>query len=113
MLKFEDYNAEELYKIGLSLLQEQNIYPDLNADAHLKEYFEKLHLVRDRYFGNARTVRQLVNDAIKNQHLRLASATATERTQMPMDKLILEDLMPVITDKNGSIITKKTIGFVK
>ena len=38
-----------------------------------KKYFAYLHSGRDKNFGNARTVRQVCGESVKNQNLRLAS----------------------------------------
>lgn len=113
ILKFEDYTAEELYQIALAILQEQKIYPTPEADEHLKKYFYYLHNFRDKYFGNARAVRQIITDAIKHQHLRLAALSEDDRLHTSIYMLTLEDVEPCTTDKNGFTIDKKSIGFKK
>lgn len=89
---FADYSAEDMYAIALSILGKEKISPDAEAEAHLKSYFNHLHANRDKHFGNARTVRQVVAEAIKNQNLRLAEMPSASRTQAHLQTLTLSDV---------------------
>ena len=89
---FEDYSAEDMFVIALSLFTKEGVKPDEAASQHLKNYFAFLHTIRDKHFGNARTVRQVVGESVKNQHLRLASMKKEERTKEIMDSIILDDV---------------------
>lgn len=51
-------------------------------------YFEH----RDEYFGNARTVRQIVAESVKNQHLRLSTMKKEDRTPEIITTVILDDV---------------------
>jgi SpoVK/Ycf46/Vps4 family AAA+-type ATPase len=90
--KFTDYNPEEMYQIALSILEKEKISPDATAAEHLKNYFAHLYTNRDKHFGNARTVRQVIAESIKNQHLRLAELPASERTPQHLQTLTLGDV---------------------
>ena len=79
ILKFEDYTPDELLKIAMLMLEERGMLATKEAKAHLKRYLHFLHEFRDKYFGNARTVRSIVLEAIKNQNLRLAELSEAER----------------------------------
>jgi SpoVK/Ycf46/Vps4 family AAA+-type ATPase len=111
VLKFEDYSSHELLKIALLMLEEKGIIPSPDAEEHLTAYFEFVHNYRDKYFGNARTVRQVVIEAIKNQNLRLAALTPDERENVSSNVLLLEDVINFKLDTSGFIFTKKGIGF--
>ncbi|MBI5916539.1 MAG: AAA family ATPase [Bacteroidetes bacterium] len=111
VLKFEDYSAHELLRIALQMLEEKGIVPSPEAEEHLTEYMKFLYNYRDKYFGNARTVRQLVIETIKNQNLRLASLTPDERENISSNVLNLEDVMDFKLDTSGFIFNKKGIGF--
>ena len=89
---FVDYTPEELYAIAVSILAKEQIKPDEEAEAHLKAYFTHLHTQRDKHFGNARSVRQVVAEAIKNQNLRLAELPSAERTSEHLQTLTLSDV---------------------
>ncbi|MBN8697031.1 MAG: AAA family ATPase [Bacteroidetes bacterium] len=89
---FNDYAPEEMYSIALSILAKERITPDAEAEKHLKDYFNLIHTNRDKHFGNARTVRQVIAEAIKNQHLRLAELPSAQRTADMLHTLTLSDV---------------------
>ncbi len=89
---FQDFNAVELYKIALLMFGEENLYPDTEAEAHLKNYINYLLQGKDKYFGNARTIRKLVAEAVKNQNLRMASMPPEMRTKVKMETLTIDDV---------------------
>jgi AAA+ superfamily predicted ATPase len=89
---FDDYSADDMFIIALSLLKKENVKADDAATAHLKNYFKFLHEARDKHFGNARAVRQVIGEVVKNQHLRLASMKKEERTPEIMETLIFDDV---------------------
>lgn len=89
---FDDYSADEMFTIALSILKKEDVKPDEASAAHLKNYFSFLHDNKDKHFGNARTVRQVCAEAVKNQNLRLASMKKEERTKEMLETLILEDV---------------------
>ena len=89
---FEDYTPEDMFTIALAIFNKEGVKPDKEAEEHLKNYFAFLHQGRDKHFGNARTVRQVVGEAVKNQNLRLASMKKEERTKEIMDTIIFDDV---------------------
>lgn len=111
VLKFDDYEPEELSQIALLMLSEQGIVPTPEAEAYLKKYLAFIHEYRDKYFGNARSVRSIVMEAIKNQNLRLASVPIEARDNTSTHLLTLEDVENFKLDKNEGIFAKKSIGF--
>ncbi len=112
MLKFEDYSAHELLKISLQMFEDKSVFPSPDAEEHLVKYFDFLYNYRDKYFGNARTVRQVVAEAIKNQNLRLAALPPDERENISSNVLLMEDVGEFKLDTNELIFNnKKGIGF--
>lgn len=101
-LEFKDYSPEQLYSIGLSMLQAENLTPDDKASEHLKHYFNYLYSRRDKFFGNARSVRKVIQEAVKNQNLRMASLAASERTPEVLQILTLADVSEFDPDKEAS-----------
>ncbi|MFN8297987.1 MAG: AAA family ATPase [Chitinophagales bacterium] len=89
---FQDYTADELYQIALTLLGKENIKPDKEADEYMKQYIQSLYDYRDKYFGNGREIRKFILEAVQNQNLRLASISKEHRTKEMLDTLTLEDL---------------------
>lgn len=89
---FEDYHADDMFTIAQALFNKEDVKLDEAAAQHLKGFFNFLHQNRDKHFGNARTVRQVVGESVKNQHLRLASMKKEERTKEIMETIILDDV---------------------
>jgi AAA+ superfamily predicted ATPase len=106
---FEDYSPDDMFAIALSIFKKEEVQPDDPAAAHLKNYFTFLHAGRDKHFGNARTVRQVVGEAVKNQHLRLAAMKKEERTEDLMRTIIFDDVREFEIREQDT--GKKSIGF--
>jgi SpoVK/Ycf46/Vps4 family AAA+-type ATPase len=111
VLKFEDYDSPLLYKISLQMLEEEGLTVDEDAKAHLVKYLDFLYKFRDKYFGNARTVRNIINDIVKNQSLRLASIPSEERDPNIVNLITYEDVATLKLTHDDDIFNKKSIGF--
>ncbi len=107
--QFEDYSAEDMYAIALSIFGKEGVKLEPAAAEHLKKYFQFLHQNRDHHFGNARAVRQVVGESIRNQHLRLAGMKKEDRTPELMETVILDDVKE-FEIKDGRT-PKQNIGF--
>lgn len=98
IFNFEDFNAEELYTVAINQLTENNITPDKAAAEHLKEYIAFMYKNRDKYFGNGRSVRKVIEEAIRNQHLRLSELPKNKQTQKAVHTLVLADVEEFSTE---------------
>jgi AAA+ superfamily predicted ATPase len=106
---FEDYSADEMLVIASSIFAKEAVKPSADALDHLKKYFEYLHKGRDKHFGNARSVRQVVGEVIRNQNLRLAGMKKEERTPEMLEAIIIDDVKEFeVKDINTS---KSSLGF--
>jgi SpoVK/Ycf46/Vps4 family AAA+-type ATPase len=76
-IHFGDYGPAELVQIFEVFARDADY--SLNADAReeLQRMMERLHAARDRYFGNARTVRNMFDDVIAHQAERLLALGGT------------------------------------
>jgi SpoVK/Ycf46/Vps4 family AAA+-type ATPase len=109
-MQFEDYDAPQLHDIALKMLLNNGIKPTDEASSHIKQYCEFLYKTRNKFFGNARSVRKVIEEAIKNQHLRLAKTETEKRTKEMIYELVLEDVEEFKVDPNFTE-ERKTIGF--
>jgi SpoVK/Ycf46/Vps4 family AAA+-type ATPase len=106
---FEDFNAEDLYGIAIQQLADHNLSPDEAAKEQLKTYISYMYQKRDKFFGNGRAVRKVIEEAVRNQHLRLSELPKSKRTAKVIGTLIFED---VDEFKADNIPSQKTgIGF--
>ncbi len=113
VLKFEDYNSGELSEIAMQMIREEGLSITPEAEEHLQKYLSFQYEYRDKYFGNARTVRNVVSEAIKKQNLRLAEIAKEQRDLEMTSVITLDDVATLKLDKEaGSIGNKKSIGFM-
>jgi ATPase family associated with various cellular activities (AAA)/AAA lid domain len=90
--QFMDYTAEEMWTIATAMFAAENVTPDEAASTHLKNYLAWQFEHRHQNFGNARTVRQIVAECVKNQNLRLAVMHKEDRTAELLGSVILNDV---------------------
>ena len=109
VLTFDDYTGEELIQIAVGMLKEKGFMLNLNAKEFLNTFLEKLHEKRDKYFGNARTVRKVVNEAIKQHTLRVSKlkTKAAQRSKI----IKLQDMKVVASSWKDSASNRPSIGF--
>jgi len=106
---FEDYTPDQMFSIALTLFLKEGVIPEVPAAEHLKKYFTYLYENRDEHFGNARTVRQVVAESVKNQNLRLANMKKDERSAELLSTILLVDVIEFeMKDDFGG---KSRIGF--
>jgi hypothetical protein len=112
VLRFEDYAPEELLEIALYMFQQEQYRVEEDAREHLGKYLAFLHQFRDKYFGNARTVRQVVMETIKNQNLRIAALPANAEDDH--HAIRLDDVATFTFDKDKlQMFHRRGIGFGK
>lgn len=105
---FHDYEPEQLVLIAKSLLKKENLYPNEAALQHLSDYFSSLVSRKDKFFGNARTVRQTIGECVMKQNLRMASIPSSERKVEDLSILTYDDVKHLVI---GEPPAKQTLGF--
>ncbi|HMR89441.1 MAG TPA: AAA family ATPase [Saprospiraceae bacterium] len=110
-LKFEDYTPQQLEDIAIKMFDDEGYKisgkPLVALQTHMLAIFQK----RDKFFGNARTVRKLVMDIIKNQNLRIADTPLSERKKNMINAISVEDVLGSAKSSENEQIQKKVIGF--
>jgi SpoVK/Ycf46/Vps4 family AAA+-type ATPase len=110
-LRFEDYSPDQLTNISIKMFGDEGIEVAPEAKSHLHTYFADLYLYRDKYFGNARTVRKIVLEAIKNHNLRVAQIPYEERKEH-YQLLAYEDVINIAELSNEEkLYDHKGIGY--
>lgn len=108
ILKFEDYSPEELLQIAVEMLKDEDLILDEAAFTHLRTYLKFIYDFRDKFFGNARTVRQVISEIVKKHNYRLSSTPINERH---IGLVTIHDVVHLKSDKSSFIFNKKGIGF--
>jgi SpoVK/Ycf46/Vps4 family AAA+-type ATPase len=93
---FEDYSPEELLIITEKYLNEKGHSLDEEVIAPLKNYYNNVYRDRDKTFGNARLVRNLIDNATKNHMLRLVDFPPEERHEEAVKLFTIDDLKDLI-----------------
>ncbi len=112
VLRFSDYEPEQLSQIGTGIFDEKGFHLSKEAHNILFGKLEQLFERRDRYFGNARIVRSIVSEAIKKQNLRLAALSSAQRKKQVENLILPEDIELMEVSNNDLTFSKKKIGFV-
>lgn len=110
---FQDYTDNELIEIAVQMLKDEGLTLNPDAHAHLATYFKALYANRNKFFGNARAVRKVIEKAVRNQHLRLANIPSEQRGVQLLGQMTLDDVKEFDTT-NDSLLeggTQGKIGF--
>lgn len=110
-LKFFDYDPDELVQIALKMLEDANKKITAKGETHLKKYINFLYQFRDKYFGNARTMRLLIDDILKKHKLRLSQQNDGAVSRKNPNLIVLEDLQHLVFKPEEIEFTRKRIGF--
>lgn len=92
-INFEDYSADELYEIFLSMCEKNEYVLEDDAVEPLKQYFSNLHKNKTESFANARTVRNFFEKTLKRHASRLVmngNLTDTELIAIAKEDLFNE-----------------------
>jgi SpoVK/Ycf46/Vps4 family AAA+-type ATPase len=107
---FYDYNTETLLQIAISMFEKEGLSMDEQAEKFMIDLLQQMYNARDKYFGNARSVRKIVEQTVKKQNLRMASLPAEERTPGMMEKISLQDLQDIKPEEKSDK-ERKSLGF--
>ncbi|HPI37708.1 MAG TPA: AAA family ATPase [Ignavibacteriaceae bacterium] len=102
---FEDYTPEELMMITDNLLKDKKLELEQDARQKLLKHYNELYRTRDKTFGNARLVRNIVDTVARNQLLRLVDIPQAERTDELTRKIVVDDFKHIFPSKSD----KKTV----
>lgn len=104
IITFEDYDETELFRIASDMFKEKGFYLHEQAKIRLKEVIERKRKEED--FGNARTMRKVVEEAISKRCIRIYR----DKTKRKNKNVILEnDIAFSLREGEEEKITK--IGF--
>lgn len=88
--RFEDYSADELFQIFLSICNESGYTLHKDAVTCLSNGIEELLRLKTADFGNGRTIRNLFEKTIANQANRIALMESIENSELSV--LVKEDI---------------------
>jgi SpoVK/Ycf46/Vps4 family AAA+-type ATPase len=72
-IDFPDYSADELYEIALKMVAERGFVLAEEAGSLIKEQVALLHKQSNEYSGNARMMRNYIDEIMRKQSVRIAT----------------------------------------
>lgn len=84
---FEDYSLDELYDIAIGMLKSKKYIYDENAEVALRQRLVKGKM-ESRDFGNARGVRNIIDDVIRKQNVRIANVMMSHPEQVTDEEIV-------------------------
>ncbi|MEZ4911904.1 MAG: AAA family ATPase [Saprospiraceae bacterium] len=111
VFKFDDYNVAELLEISINMFKADGFKVTPKAIEAIGVLLQDMYDKRDKYFGNARSVRKMVLDVIKQQNVRISSIQVKERKQSQIRTILVEDISSANSIILNEQIQKKMIGF--
>lgn len=94
-IEFQDYEAEELFQIALNMYEKREYLLTNRARWKLREITNTMLREKSADFGNARTIRNLVEQSIRSQSMRLVQEERFER-----DDLMTIECQDICFDEN-------------
>ena len=92
-IEFEDYNAEELYKIFEKMCSDADMKIELKAQEKLKNYFINLFANRSETFGNGRDVRKFFEKTLENMANRLGEKLYSNVNKDELSIITCDDII--------------------
>lgn len=111
ILHFEDFSPVELNEIAKAMIAAHGMRISRTAMDQLRGYIKLLYDYRDKYFGNARTIRQVIQDLIRIQNLRMAKTPAD--TNSPRNLITVKDVNSLDPQRAIPEYQRQSIGFRK
>ena len=108
LFNFEDHGTSELITVCTEQFEKEGKVLSTEAHAIIEQYISHLSEQRQNGFGNAREIRKIVNEVLKNQKLRLAELPKADRTE-PLKSTI--ELADVLEFKEVEVKYRKLIGY--
>ncbi len=108
---FEDYTSDQLFEIAEKMVKDQKMRLTSKASKKLKEILLEIYKFRDKYFGNARTVRKIVLELIKHQNLRFATMDIGAKSKQSEMQITYEDVLQLDILSEKDAFNQQGIGF--
>ncbi|NOY50910.1 MAG: AAA family ATPase [Chlorobi bacterium] len=107
---FSDFDEDELWEIMLNMFAGSNLTPGKEAAGHLRKYISFLYANRDKFFGNARSMRKIVEKAVRNQELRMSDLPKAERKPNVLNVIDIVDVIDFVPQKD-EMLKRQPLGF--
>jgi SpoVK/Ycf46/Vps4 family AAA+-type ATPase len=111
VFEFEDFDGELLLDIALNQLSDAGFTLSKNVKKSLASLINRMYESKDQYFGNGRSIRKIVEAAIRNQHLRMSELAPEKRTAKSIKSLMIDDITSITFEDKSKPDVIPTLGF--
>ena len=109
--EFDDYNEENLLNIAKKTFENEKMILDANTEKLLSDHLQKIVLLKDNSFGNARDVRSITDEIIRTYDLRKADELKAKGKISSSNQIMVGDLKGLEKTNLMPEEKKKRIGF--
>jgi SpoVK/Ycf46/Vps4 family AAA+-type ATPase len=110
-MKFDDYNAEDLFTIINLMLSKEDLEFTEDASIKVKAIIVDMVTNKGENFGNAREVRKIAQQIIRDHNLRLADVSSDLRTIEMISQITLDDINEGKLKSSRENNSRGSIGF--
>ena len=109
--EFEDYNEENLLNIAKKIFEKEKMILGAETEKLLSDHLQKIVMLKDDNFGNARDIRSITDEIIRTYDLRKADELQMNGSIKSSNIITSNDFKNIknIEQKTGA---KKRIGFM-
>lgn len=111
IFEFEDFDAPLLLDIAKNQFSDAGFKLAAAAEKALSKLVTNMYNSKDKYFGNGRSVRKIVEEAIRNQHLRMSDMAPEKRTTKMIKTINAKDIEPIEYKDKTKPDVLPTLGF--
>ncbi|MGB0851269.1 MAG: AAA family ATPase, partial [Bacteroidia bacterium] len=111
VFEFEDFDGKLLLEIANNQIQDAGFSLGSAAKKALAHLIEDMYKSKDKYFGNGRSIRKIVEEAIRNQHLRMSEMSPEKRTKRMIKTIKKDDITSIEYKDKAKPDIVPTLGF--
>jgi SpoVK/Ycf46/Vps4 family AAA+-type ATPase len=112
VIEFEDFGINELLQITELMFKSEDITVEQKALDHLATYFEYNLSNKNKFFGNARFVRKIVDKSIRNLFIKISDIPKKDRTDKLLHTLSYADVKDFDPNTLSKIDKQNSFGFI-
>jgi SpoVK/Ycf46/Vps4 family AAA+-type ATPase len=111
IFEFEDFDTSLLMSIAQNQLSDAGFSLAAASEKSLLKLIENMYKGKDKYFGNGRSVRKIVEEAIRNQHLRMSEMEPGSRTNKMIKTILAKDIDSIAYEDKSTPEVLPKLGF--
>ncbi len=113
VFEFEDFDETLLLNIAKNQLSDAGFTLASSAKKSLEKLISNMYTHKDKYFGNGRSIRKIVEESIRNQHLRMSELAFEKRTKKMIKTINAQDIITITYEDKAVPDAIPTLGFRK